>query len=662
MNPSSTNNPAIDLASIPSTVKLHDEFWSRYIDLANDVIIPYQYDALHDRAAGAEPSGAVRNFEIAAGRAKGEFHGWVFQDSDLAKWLEAVGYSLQIQRNPDLERRADELIDLIADAQQPDGYLNTYFTIKEPGKRWTNLMDCHELYCAGHMIEAAVSYYEATSKDKLLGVVRRMADHIDSVFGPGDNQLRGYDGHQEIELALVKLYNLTGAEKYLKLAAFFINERGTEPNFLRAEWEARGRRGHFNPLPVDRIDLSYNQAHKPVREQTEASGHAVRAVYMYTAMADIAGLTGDEELLQACRTLWRNVVQKQMYVTGGIGSTHHGEAFTFDYDLPNDTVYAETCASIGLIFFAQRMLRLEPDAEYAEVMERALYNNVIGSMAQDGRHYFYVNPLEVWPQACSHNPGRAHIAAERQAWFGCACCPPNVVRLLMSLNRYIYTQRTDTLFVNLYIGSELTAELGGTPVHINQQSDLPYGRTIRFEVNPEARAKFALALRHPGWCSEMKLSINGTRLELPELRNGYVLIDQMWNPGDFVEVELCVETRLVYADPRVRADAHKAVIQRGPLVYCAESIDNGDLIASLRLNREARFAERPLEGLTSGAIAVETDGSRITVEDWDGSSLYRTEPPRSESARITAIPYYLWGNRGRGEMSVWLPVSDGAPS
>ncbi|MNX46314.1 Non-reducing end beta-L-arabinofuranosidase [compost metagenome] len=659
MNPFSSNNPRIELASIPGTVKLHDEFWSCYIDLANDVIIPYQYDALHDRAADAEPSGAVRNFEIAAGRAEGEFHGWVFQDSDLAKWLEAVGYSLQIRRDPDLERRADELIDLIAEAQQPDGYLNTYFTIKEPGKRWTDLTDCHELYCAGHMIEAAVSYYQATGKNKLLGVIRRMVDHIDSVFGPGENQLRGYDGHQEIELALVKLYNLTGEEKYLKLAAFFINERGTEPNFLRTEWEGRGRRGFFNPLPADRIDLSYYQAHKPVREQTEAVGHAVRAVYMYTAMADLAGLTGDDELLKACRRLWRNIVQKQMYVTGGIGSTHHGEAFTFDYDLPNDTVYAETCASIGLIFFAQRMLMLEPDAEYADVMERALYNNVIGSMAQDGRHYFYVNPLEVWPKACSHNPGRAHVKDERQAWFGCACCPPNVVRLLMSLNRYVYTQRADTLYVNLYIGSELTTELGGTSVNISQQSDVPRGGKIRFELEPKRQAQFALALRQPGWCSEMKILINGISTEFSGLRSGYVMIDQVWNPGDVVEVELSVETRLVYADPRVRADAHKAVIQRGPLVYCVESADNGDLIASLRLNREAGFTERPLEGLPSGGIAVETDGFRISVDDWDGSVLYRTEPPHSESVRITAIPYYLWGNRGRGEMSVWLPVSEG---
>ncbi|WP_433944022.1 glycoside hydrolase family 127 protein [Paenibacillus sp. SN-8-1] len=659
MNPITSNKSSIDYGSIPGTVYLRDEFWSRYLELANDVIIPYQYDVLHDQAVNAEPSGAVRNFEIAAGRVEGEFHGWVFQDSDLAKWLEAVGYSLQIRPNPDLERRADELIDLIAEAQQPDGYLNTYFTIKEPGKRWTNLTDCHELYCAGHMIEAAVSYYQATGKDKLLGVMRRMADHIDSVFGPGDNQLHGYDGHQEIELALVKLYELTGEEKYLKLAAFFINERGTEPNYLRNEWEGRGRQGHFNPLPADRIDLSYLQAHKPVREQTEAVGHAVRAVYMYTAMADLAGLTGDEELLAACRRLWGNVVQKQMYITGGIGSTHHGEAFTFDYDLPNDTVYAETCASIGLIFFAQRMLRIEPNGEYADVMERALYNNVIGSMAQDGRHYFYVNPLEVWPQACSHNPGRQHVKAERQAWFGCACCPPNVVRLLMSLNRYVYTQRTNTLYVNLYIGSELTTELGGTSVSIRQQSDVPHGGKVRFELKPERQAKFALALRQPGWCSEMKISINGTLTKFSGLHSGYVMLDQVWNPGDIIEVDLSVETQLVYANPRVRADAHKAVIQRGPLVYCVESVDNGDLIASLQLNRQAGFKERSLEDLPLGSIAVETNGFRVSADDWEDSLLYRTEPPRSEAVRITAIPYYLWGNRGRGEMSVWLPVCEG---
>ncbi|MEJ8304149.1 glycoside hydrolase family 127 protein [Saccharibacillus sacchari] len=646
----------------PTGVTLSDPFWSPYTDLVQNVVIPYQYEALHDRAPGAEPSGAIQNFRIAAGQAEGEYVGWVFQDSDLAKWLEAVGYSLQIKRDADLERRADELIELIEAAQHPDGYLNTYFTIKEPGKRWTNLTDCHELYCAGHMIEAAVSYYEATGKDKLLNVMKRMIEHIETVFGKGEGQLRGYDGHQEIELALVKLYTLTEEERYLKLAAFFVNERGQEPNFLRQEWEQRGRRGHFNPNLQDRIDTSYYQADKPVREQTVAVGHAVRAVYMYTAMADLARLTGDQELEAACRTLWHNVTRSQMYVTGGIGSTHHGEAFTFDYDLPNDTIYAETCASIGLIFFAQRMLLLEPKSEYADVMERALYNNVLGSMAQDGKHYFYVNPLEVWPQACSCNPGKHHVKSERQAWFGCACCPPNVARLLTSLNRYVYTQRGDTLYANLYIGSELSAELGGTSVQIKQHAELPWNGVVRFEIAAEQEARFALALRVPNWSPDMNVSINGENLNFSaaELQDGYLLLERDWKNGDVVEILLTIQTTLVYADIRVRADVHKAAIQRGPLVYCAESADNGEPIVALRLSQHATFSERPATDLPGGAIAVETEALRsvTTATDNEAGSLYRTKPPVLEPTKLTAVPYYLWGNRGQGEMTVWLNTSE----
>ncbi len=643
-----------EAAFSPTGVKVQDKFWSGYTDLVRNVVIPYQYEALHDRAPGAEPSGAVQNFRIAAGQAEGEYVGWVFQDSDVAKWLEAVGYSLQIERDPELERRADELIDLVAAAQHPDGYLNTYFTIKESGKRWTNLTDCHELYCAGHMIEAAVAYYEATGKDKLLNVMKRMIDHIETVFGYEEGQLRGYDGHEEIELALVKLYRLTGEDRYLKLAAFFINERGQEPNFLREEWESRGRRGHFNPNVQDRLDVAYFQAHKPVREQSEAVGHAVRAVYLYTAMADLARLTGDAELEAACRRLWHNVTRTQMYVTGGIGSTHHGEAFTFDFDLPNDTIYAETCASIGLIFFAQRMLLLEPEAEYADVMERALYNNVLGSMAQDGKHYFYVNPLEVWPQACSCNPGKHHVKAERQAWFGCACCPPNVARLLSSLNRYLYTRRGDTLYAHLYVGSELSEEFGGVPVRIAQSSELPWSGAVRFEIESERETTFTLALRVPGWCPGMTVTVNGERMVCndDQMQGGYLMLERSWRGGDVVEVDLTIRTSLVYADVRVRADNYKAAIQRGPLVYCAESADNGEIVAALGLPQNAAFSERPASDLPGGAIAVETDAYR-SFSDTSGL-LYRNQAPIRENVQLTAVPYFLWGNRGRGEMTVWL--------
>lgn len=636
---------------------IRDDFWGRYIQLVQEVVIPYQYEALHDRVPEAEPSHAIANFEIAAGRRTGEFHGFVFQDSDVAKWLEAVGYSLKLKRDPELEARADAVIDLVAAAQQPDGYLNTYFTVKEPGKRWTNLQDCHELYCAGHFIEAAVAYYEATGKDKLLNTMRRMVDHISSVFGPEEGKLKGYDGHQEIELALVKLYRLTGEEQYLKLSSFFIDQRGQEPNFLRQEWESRDRVTHWSSSPASSIDLKYFQAHIPVREQTEAAGHSVRAVYMYTAMADLAALTGDRALHDACVRLWDNMTGKQMYITGGIGSTHQGEAFTFDYDLPNDTVYAETCASIGLIFFARRMLELEPDARYADVMERALYNNVLGSMAQDGRHYFYVNPLEVWPQACTCNPDKHHVKSERQGWFGCACCPPNVARLLTSMNQYIYTVHGDTLYTNLYIGSELDMTLGGTAVAVSQQSNYPWEGTVTLKVDPAEAAEFGIALRIPSWSSSAEIRVGGEKLSLDEnVEQGYCVIRRVWSAGDTIELKLLMEAHRVYAHPELRADAGKTAIQRGPLVYCLEAADNSTPLSSIALHESAPFTEHFEASLLGGAVVVKGQGSRIEQAGWSGGLYSRAKAP-VEAATITAIPYYLWGNRGSGEMKVWIPES-----
>lgn len=635
------------------TVNIKDDFWGEYIRLVQDVVIPYQYEALHDKAPGAEPSHAIANFEIAAGRKKGEFYGWVFQDSDVAKWLEAVGYSLSIKRDSELERQADEVIDLVGEAQQEDGYLNTYFTIKEPGKRWTNLNDCHELYCAGHFIEAAVSYYEATGKRKLLDIMCRMVDHIDSVFGPEEGKIRGYDGHQEIELALVKLYRLTGEERYIKLSSFFINERGQQPNFLKEQWNNLGNINFFTGQK-ENLDLKYYQSHLPVREQEVAVGHAVRAVYMYTAMADLAAITGDESLREACERLWNNITNKQMYITGGIGSTHRGEAFTFDYDLPNDSVYAETCASIGLIFFAQRMLKISPDARYADVMERALYNNVLGSMAQDGKHYFYVNPLEVWPQACSCNPDKHHVKSERQGWFGCACCPPNVARLLTSLNQYIYTIHGDTLYTNLYIGSELTTKLGGTEVAIQHESNYPWEGTVLMKINPAAEAEFGIALRIPSWSEGMEIRVNGEALNTAEnIEQGYLVIRRLWSAGDIIEVHDPMEAHRIYAHPNLRADAQKVSIQRGPLVYCLESIDNWEPLSSISLKEDGKFTAAFDETLLGGAVVIEADGLRVDQESWNGG-LYSREKASLQPVKVRAVPYYLWGNRGSGEMKVWI--------
>jgi len=642
-------------------VHIEDAFWNPLMELVRKTVIPYQWEALNDLIPDAEPSYAIRNFRVAAGLEEGEFGGMIFQDSDVAKWLEAVGYSLANHPDPELERTADEVIELIAQAQHENGYLNTYFTIREPGKQWTNLHEAHELYCAGHMMEAAVAYYEATGKRKLLDVMCKFADYIGTVFGTEPGKLRGYDGHQEIELALVKLYQATGEDRFLKLAQFFIDQRGTEPNFLVEECKRREGYSHWaqKKVPIPSVEqLSYNQAHKPVREQDAAVGHAVRAVYMYTAMADLARLTGDRELLEACRRLWSNTTTKQMYITGGIGSTHHGEAFSFDYDLPNDTVYAETCASIGLIFFARRMLLLEPRSEYADVMERALYNNVIGSMSQDGKHYFYVNPLEVWPKASEHNPGRRHVKPVRQKWFGCSCCPPNVARLLSSLNSYIYTASAEEnkIYAHLFIGSEAQFGLAAGQVALKQQSRLPWEGYARFEFTEAPSEPFALALRIPSWSlNQAVMRINGVPAHY-DVEQGYAVVNRQWVPGDIVEWEPALEARLIAAHPEIRVNAGKAAIERGPLVYCLEETDNGRPLASLSIERSAELRSGYDADLLGGAVTIEAQGRADEHDSWDAAAPYRPliQQQASEPVTLKAVPYYLWGNRETGEMTVWI--------
>jgi DUF1680 family protein len=644
-------------------VQINDDFWNHYVSLVRNTVIPYQWEALNDRVPDAEPSHAIHNFRIAAGLETGEYHGWVFQDSDLAKWLEAVAYSLQQYPDAALEQTADETIDLIVQAQQSDGYLNTYYTIKEPGKRWTNLYECHELYCAGHMIEAAVAYFEATGKRKLLDAMCRFADYIDDVFGPQDGKLRGYDGHQEIELALVKLYTVTKQEKYLQLACYFIDERGQQPDYFDGEWERRGKTSIYRAgqTPAPSLSSIYNQSHLPVREQDTAIGHSVRAVYMYTAMADLARLTGDEKLLAACKKLWANMTQKQMYITGGIGSTHHGEAFSFDYDLPNDTVYAETCASIGLVFFAQRMLRLETRSEYADVIERALYNIIIGSMSQDGKRFFYVNPLEVWPQASAENPGKRHVKAERQKWFGCACCPPNLARILSSLGEYIYTTEAGRINCHLFIGSESTITLDDAgQVGLKQVCSLPWKGEATLELSLAQPRSFTLALRVPHWCDgQPQLLINGEKEDAYTVQNGYAIIERIWTDGDTVTWLLPMEAHLIQANPLIRSNAGKAAIQRGPLVYCVEQADNGTPLASLSLQNGTRLKVEADADVLGGTVRIEAEGFRdATPAAWASASAepYRRWAPSAEPVALHAVPYFQWGNRGVGEMAVWIRV------
>jgi len=638
---------------IVKQLHIQDSFWSPYIRLVRDVVVPYQWEALNDRIEGVAPSHAIRNFKIAAGMEQGSFRGMVFQDSDVAKWLEAVSYLLESESDPELERLADELIDIIAKAQQEDGYLNTYFTIKEPDKRWTNLAECHELYCAGHLIEAGVAYYQATGKRKLLDVCCRLADCIDSVFGPEPEKIKGYDGHQEVELALVKLYKATGNEKYLRLSKFFIDERGQEPSFY--EWEYKRRNGdvHFPFLDIA-AHRSYSQAHLPVRLQKTAEGHAVRAVYMCTGMADVAAETGDAQLLEACRTLWNNMVTKRMYITGAIGSMAHGESFSLDYDLPSDTAYAETCASIGLILFAQRMLQIEPKGEYADVLEKALYNTVISGMSRDGKRFFYVNPLEVWPEACGKNHTYGHVKPERQEWFGCACCPPNIARLLASLDRYIVSAKGRTMYTHLYVGGEVKCELDGKAIQWNQQSNVPWDGNVRYEFRGE-EANFTMAFRIPSWCANADIRINGSSAEFEQTAiDGYLHIARTWQPGDVVELSLPMPVRRMKGHPLVRETAGKAALQRGPIVYCLEEADNGPNLHHIVLDDTSEFEVAYDPELLGGLHTITATGMKLRNGDW-GDQLYKAdERIQTDPATVKFIPYFAWANRGRGEMTVWV--------
>ena len=634
-------------------VKINDAFWSKYDALIRDVVIPYQRDALNDNVADADPSGAIRNFRIAAGEEEGEFYGMVFQDSDVAKWLEAVAYSLENHPDPELEKEADEVIDLIGRAQQPDGYLNTYYIINGLEDRWTNLKECHELYCAGHMIEAAVAYYEATGKDKLLKIVCKFADHIDTVFGPEEDKLKGYPGHQEIELALVKLYRVTGNKKYLDLAKYFLDERGKKPYYFDIEWEKRGKTEHW---PGHRnMGPQYDQSHVPVREQTEAVGHSVRAVYMYSAMVDVAMETGDEELLEACRRLWNNIVYKRMYITGAIGSQVHGESFSFDYDLPNDTVYAETCAAIGLIFFANRMLQVEPKGQYADVMERALYNGVISGMSLDGKRFFYVNPLEVNPEACEKNGNFRHVKPVRQKWFACACCPPNVARLLASLGHYIYGVKENTVYTHLYIGSNTEVDIDGTKVGLVQETNYPWNGKVSITVNVDGAKEFGLGLRIPGWCRNARVAVNGEQVDLASVTvDGYVIIKRQWQDGDKVELDLPMEPVRVRSNPLVRADIGKVAIQNGPIVYCLEEVDNGPNLHAVVLPKDAELEVSFREDLLGGVNVITAQGEKAKEEAW-GPELYKANAcTEYEPVKLTFVPYYAWVNREPGEMTVWV--------
>ncbi|HEY8391735.1 MAG TPA: beta-L-arabinofuranosidase domain-containing protein [Capillibacterium sp.] len=632
-------------------VKLSGGFWGEKNQLVREKVIPLQWQILNDEIPSAGLSHVIKNFKIAAGEAEGEFHGQVFQDSDLAKWLEAVAYSLTTNPDPKLEELADQMIDLIGRAQQADGYLNTYFTLKEPDKRWSNLRDCHELYTAGHFIEAAVAYYQATGKNKFLNQMCKLADHIDKVFGREKGKKPGYPGHEEIELALVKLYRVTGEERYLKLSKYFIDQRGQKPNYF--ETEAKGRGEQFS-AESRHFGLGYYQAHLPVREQATMEGHAVRAMYLLCGMIDVAIETGESALLESARRLWKNVTQKRMYLTGGIGASSYGEAFSFDYDLPNSTAYAETCAAIGLVFVAHRMLQLTPDREYADIMEKALYNGVLSGMSLDGERFFYVNPLAVSPDVCTNRHDHSHVKPERQKWFDCACCPPNLTRLLTSIGEYFYTVNQDEIYIHLYGNS--TAQVGGDQeVQLTQETAYPWEGKVRITVSTKEPISFTLALRIPGWCRQAQLRVNGEECNLLNhgLVNGYAKISRRWRNGDLVELMMAMPVERVYSHPLVAENLGKVALQRGPIIYCLEEIDNGPNLSAIGLPLQSKLTVKYRSDLLGGVTVITGEAVRITGDDW-GDSLYANQPPAQVKTEITAVPYFTWNNRGSGEMLVWI--------
>ncbi|MDY2813898.1 MAG: glycoside hydrolase family 127 protein [Dorea sp.] len=638
------------LKSVPlHQIQIHDAFWDRYIHLVKDVLIPYQWDILNDRIPDVETSHCIQNFKIAAGEAQGDFEGAVFQDTDVAKWLEAVAYTLAISSDAELEKLADETIDLIARAQCEDGYLNTYFTIKAPEKRWTNLKEGHELYTAGHMIEAAVAYYEATGKTKFLKVVQRFADLICQVFGPEEGKCHGYPGHPEVELALVRLYHATGERRYLDLAKYFVDQRGVGDNYFLEEEKSLEYQQIFPEFAG--YDTTYSQSDRPLREQTKAEGHAVRAVYLYCAMADLAYEYEDDTLMDACKTLWDDMTRRQMYITGSIGSSGLLERFTTDYDLPNNCNYSETCASIGLALFAKRMAQNTKDASYMDVAERALYNTLLSGIAMDGKSFFYVNPLEVWPDNCMERTSKEHVKEVRQTWFGVACCPPNIARTLASMGQYMYFTEDDTVYMNLYISNTAEIELEHGQAVVKVDSDLTNTGHIEICVTPET--DMTLALRIPDYVRECTVRRDGLYQADWKVKQSYLYVTGI-EKETTISIDFVVPAQFVRANPLVREDAGKVALVKGPLVYCLEETDNGANLPAIFVDAGQELKEQFEPDLLGGVTTISFRGKRIEESPWKDGALYGARDIQFKEVELKAVPYHCWGNRKTGEMLVWM--------
>ena len=623
-------------------------FWGERIDAVADRTAMILYDrcvaaGMLDQIDPDRPVPEIRMpFHLRADGTPDTVNVQMFWDSDIAKVIETAAYALYRKANPELEAKIDAIIDMFEKLQQPDGYVNSWFIRMQPGKRWTNLRDCHELYCAGHLMEAAVAYFHATGKRKLLDVLCRYADHIDRVFGPRPGQKPGYCGHEEIELALIRLGRTTGEQRYLDLARFFIDQRGQQPHYFDLEAAERGA----DPKQFRHRTYEYNQSHLPVRQQTKVIGHAVRAMYLYSGMADVATEFGDDSLTDALKILWDDLTTKQMYVTGGIGPAASNEGFTDYYDLPNERAYAETCAAVGLAMWASRMLGRGPDRRYADIMERALYNGALSGLSTDGSRFFYDNPLE---------SGGGH---HRWTWHRCPCCPPNIARTVASIGSYMYAVSAGQVAIHLYGDSTARLDVSGSQLTLTQRSDYPWDGRVAISLELDQPAAFRLALRVPSWCSKATLVIDGEPVDVaPIEEKGYLRIDRLWRGGESILLDLPMAVRAVRANPRVKADLGRVALARGPLVYCAEEADNGAGLNGVILTESVAKARVAREAQLGGAVAVELEAKRERWNGWEGK-LYDTAQPVLEAARTRFVPYHLWDNRAPGEMLVWMRAQE----
>ncbi|MBV6459146.1 MAG: hypothetical protein HONBIEJF_02289 [Fimbriimonadaceae bacterium] len=604
---------------VPFTqVRIEDTFWSPRQDVNRKVSISHSLKML-------EVHGYLDNYRLAAQGKREGFKGLIFMDSDVYKVLESAAYSLATHPDPDLDKKLDEIIAILASAQMPDGYLNTWFQVKEPDRRWSNLRDAHELYCAGHLFEAAAAHHRATGKKNLLNVATKYADCIAKTFGPGNRE--GYCGHPEIELALVKLAEATGNRKYFDLARFFVASRGQ--HFFARE----------HKTPEDQYDGSYFQDDVPITEHKRIKGHAVRAAYLMAGAVDVAG--DNDPIMEMVDRVWRNTTEKNVYITGGIGPSAHNEGFTVDYDLPNLTAYQETCASVAMILWNHRMSLRKGDGKYAEAVERSLYNGFLSGVSLSGDRFFYVNPLE--------SKGNHH----RSEWFSCACCPPNVTRTLASLGSYLYATTSDSLVVQQYVSSSGETKVGKERAVWRLTSEMPWGGKTSWEALENGH--YGLMLRIPSWNKDFNMSFSGGNLSATG-KLGYLCIEPRdWKAGDRVEIDLGVEPRVIEANPKVASNRGSVAIAKGPLIYCFEAVDNpGGLQDSWIPDADTILVERNTK-LFGGTDLLKVAAFSAEKPDWD-HSLYRTKS-KSKRIELTAIPYCLWDNREPGYMRVWSPTA-----